>query len=115
MRIVKVVFLFVLCAGLCDGVVVHESLTYKSPLKKISGRVIGYGNVNPGVHVRVLDKPEVWSDDALSFVQKRQRQREVASAITDSTGKFQFHHIPKGAYEVEFSTGMADGMFCPSL
>jgi hypothetical protein len=109
MWIAKFVFLFVLCVGVCDGVVVHETLTYKSAIRKVSGRVIGYGSVNPGVHIRVFDRPEVWSDDALSFAQKRQKQREIASTVTNSTGKFQFSHIPKGAYEVEFSTGDGGG------
>ena len=105
MRTARVIFLFLLCVGLCDGVVVHETITYKQPIKKISGRVIGYGNVNPGVYVRVFDKPEVRPDDAQSTVQNRQGQREITSTITDSTGKFEFRHIPRGDYEVEFSTG----------
>ena len=80
-----------------------ETISYKSPIKKISGRIVGFGTVNPDVKIQVLDKPDVWSDDSLSFDEKRKRQSTVASVSADSNGKFEFRDIPKGSYEVEFS------------
>jgi hypothetical protein len=65
--------------------------------------VVGFGNVNPGVNVQVFDKPEVWADDSLSLNEKRKRQTEIASTVTDSNGKFEFRGVPKGAYEIQFS------------
>lgn len=92
-----------LLATVCLGVVTHTTVTYKPTIKRISGRVVGYGAVNPGARIRVFDKPEVWANDSLSLVDKRQRQTEIASTVTDEKGKFDFRRIPKGAYEVEFS------------
>jgi hypothetical protein len=103
MRSLKIAVICVLLAEVCVAVVTHETITYKPPIKRISGRVVGFGNVNPGVSIQVFDKPEVWADDSLSFNQKRKRQKEIASMVADSNGKFEFHHIPKGAYEVQFS------------
>jgi hypothetical protein len=88
---------------MCQAVVVHYTISYKSPIKKIAGWVVGFGRINPGVSVRVLDHPEVWADDSLSFNAKREKQSTLASTTTDSNGKFEFRHIPKGSYEVEFS------------
>ncbi len=103
MRLLKVVFVWTLLASACYAVVVHETITYKSSVQKISGRVTGFGTVNPGVAVRVLDKPEVWSDDSLTFDEKRARQSTIASTTTNPKGEFTVHKIPNGSYEVEFS------------
>ena len=105
MRILRASVLCVLLAGTCSGVVIHESITYKSSVRRISGRVVGSGNVNPGVTVTIFDRPEVWADDSLSMNEKRKRQKEIASTVTDPTGKFDFRRVHKGAYEVQFSTG----------
>ena len=105
MRILRATVLCVLLAGTCSGVVIHESITYKSSVRRISGRVVGTGNINPGVTVEVFDKPEVWADDSLSMNEKRKRQKEIASTVTDLTGNFDFRGVRKGAYEVQFSTG----------
>jgi hypothetical protein len=103
MRSLKIIALCVLLAGVCAGVVTHETITYKTSIKKISGRVVGFGNVNPGVKVEVFDKPEVWADDSLSMNEKRKQQTEIASTVTDSNGKFEVHDVPKGTYEIQFS------------
>jgi hypothetical protein len=103
MRLLKAVLICAMLAPICSAVVVHRTISYKSPIKRISGRVVGFGAVNPGVKVRVLDKLEVWADDSLSFTEKRKRQSTVASATPSSNGKFEFRGIPKGSYEVEFS------------
>lgn len=59
--------LCVLFTGMCAAVVTHETITYPTSVKRISGTVVGYGNLNPGVKVEVFDKPEVWADDSLSL------------------------------------------------
>jgi hypothetical protein len=88
---------------ICSAVVVLKRITYKPPIKNISGRVVGFGRVNPGVKVQVMDNPEVWSDDSLSLDEKRRKQSIIASTVTSSNGKFEFRGISKGSYEVEFS------------
>src|SRR5271165_2047863 len=103
MRLLKVGLMCAVLVPFCSAAVQHQTISYKSPIRRISGRVIGFGRVNPGVKVQVLDKPEVWSDDSLSFDQKRKKQSIVASATTGSNGKFEFRGIPRGSYEVEFS------------
>ena len=103
MRSLKIGVICVLFAEVCVAVVTHETVTYKPAIKRIEGRVVGFGNVNPGVGIQVFDKPEVWADDSLSFNEKRKRQKEINSMAADCNGKFEFHHIPKGAYEVQFS------------
>jgi hypothetical protein len=103
MRFLYVGAICVLLVPVCSAVVVHETISYKSPIKKISGRIVGFGTVNPGVKIQVLDKPEVWSDDSLSFNEKRKKQSTVATVSADSNGQFEFRDIPKGSYEVEFS------------
>jgi len=103
MRSAKAGVIFFLAATICSAVVVHQTIYYKAPIKRISGRVVGFGTVNPGLTVRVLDKPEVWSDNSLSFNEKRKRQSTVASTTIGSNGKFDFRAIPKGSYEVEFA------------
>jgi hypothetical protein len=105
MRALIILAICALLAGICVGVVTHETITYKASIKKISGRVVGFGNVNPGVKVQLFDKPEVWADDSLSTNEKRNRQTQIASTVTDSNGKFHFHSVPKGTYEVQFSNG----------
>ena len=59
MRILTVFKLSILFTGICLAVVTRETLNYSTQLKRISGSVIGYGNVNPGVKVELFDKPEV--------------------------------------------------------
>jgi hypothetical protein len=59
--------LCVLFTGMCAAVVTHETITCATSVNRISGTVVGYGNLNPGVKVEVFDKPEVWADDALSL------------------------------------------------
>jgi Carboxypeptidase regulatory-like domain len=103
MRSLKIIALCLLLAQVSDGVVTHETITFKTSIKKISGRVVGYGNVNPGVNVQLFDKPEVWADDSLSWNEKRKRQTEIASTVTESNGKFEFSGVPRGAYEIQFS------------
>ena len=103
MRSLKIIALCLLLARACVGVVTHETITYKSSIKKISGRVVGFGNVNPGTDVQLFDKPEVWADDSLTWNEKRKRQTEIASTVTDSNGKFEFRAVPRGAYEIQFS------------
>ncbi len=103
MRLLKTGLLWVVLIPFAYAVVQHQTISYKPPVKRIAGRVTGFGRVNPDVQVQVLDKPEVWSNDSLSFVEKRKKQSIVASATTDSSGKFEFHGIPRGCYEVEFS------------
>ena len=65
MRILTVSALCILLTGICLGVVTRETIKYPTPLKRISGSVIGYGNVNPSVKVGVFDKPAVWAGDSL--------------------------------------------------
>jgi hypothetical protein len=103
MRSLKIIALCLLLARACVGVVTHETITYKSSIKKISGRVVGFGNVNPGTDVQLFDKPEVWADDSLTWNEKRKRQTEIASTVTNSNGKFEFRGVPRGAYEIQFS------------
>ncbi len=103
MRSLKMIALCLLFARVSVGVVTHEIITYKTSIKKISGRVVGFGNVNPGVDVQLFDKPGVWADDSLSWNEKRKRQTEIASTVTNSNGKFEFRGVPRGAYEIQFS------------
>ena len=103
MRSLKIIAVCLLLARACVGVVTHETITYKSSIKKISGRVVGFGNVNPGTDVQLFDKPEVWADDSLTWNEKRKRQTEIASTVTNSNGKFEFRGVPRGAYEIQFS------------
>ena len=102
MRFLPIGILCALLVAVCSAAVVHQTILYKSPIQKISGRIVGFGTVNPGVKIQVLDKPEVWSNDSLSFNQKRKRQFIVASVRADSNGKFEIQDIP-GSYEIEFS------------
>jgi hypothetical protein len=104
-RTLTVSALSLLFAGACLAVVVHDTISYATPLKRISGSVIGFGNVNPNVKVEVFDRPEVWADDSLSPAEKRKRQKVIATTLTDNRGKFDFRGVPKGAYEVQFTTG----------
>jgi hypothetical protein len=67
MRTLMVFALCVLFTGMCAAVVTHETITYATSVNRISGTVVGYGNLNPGVKVEVSAKPEVWADDALSL------------------------------------------------
>jgi hypothetical protein len=103
MRFLKAGIICAVLALTCSAVVVHDTISYKSPIKKISGRVVGFGPVNPGVKVQVLDKPEVWSDHSINFDEKRKRQSTIASTATSASGHFEFRGLPKGSYEVEFS------------
>ena len=103
MRTLTISFLCILLTVICFAVVTHESITYQTPFKRISGSVIGYGSVNPGVKVEAFDSPEVWADDSLSLSEKRKRQKMIAATSTDSKGRFDFREVPKGAYEVQFS------------
>ena len=93
MRSMKIIALCLLLARACVGVVTHETITYKSSIKKISGRVVGFGNVNPGMDVELFDKPEVWADHSLSFDEKRKRQTVISSTVTNSNGRFEFREI----------------------
>ena len=99
----------ILLTRICSAVVIHETTSYPTPLKRISGSVIGYGNLNPGVKVEVFDKPELWADDSLSFNEKRKRQKLIATTRTDAKGRFDIRRVPKGTYEVQFSTGYDGG------
>jgi hypothetical protein len=103
MRSLKIMALCLLLVRACVGVVTHETITYKSSIKKISGRVVGFGNVNPGMDIQLFDKPEVWADHSLSFDEKRKRQTVISSTVTNSNGKFEFRGVPRGAYEIQFS------------
>ena len=103
MRILTLFALCILVTGISLAVLTHETISYRTPLKRISGSVIGYGNVNPGVKVELFDKPEVWADDSLSLNEKRKRQKLIATTSTDAKGKFDFRGVPKGAYEIQFS------------
>ena len=108
-RALKIALVLFLCTQACGGVVVHERFDYKPPIRKISGWVVGHGNWNSGVHVTLFDKPELWSEQSLSFNEMRQKQRQIAATITDDNGRFEFHHIPKGTYEAEFSMDVSGG------
>jgi hypothetical protein len=103
MRSLKLGIVCAILAQTCLAIIVHETATYKRPIKKIAGRVLGFGPVNPGVIVQVFDKPEVWSDKSLGFEAGRRKQSIVASATTGPNGRFGFRGIPKGSYEVQFS------------
>ena len=103
MRYLKLAVAYALLVPICLAVQLHEIIPQKVPVRKVAGRVVGFGPVNPGVTVRVFDKPEVWSDDSITLVQKRQTQKRIASAVTDSSGMFYFPQIQNGSYEVEFS------------
>jgi hypothetical protein len=103
MRSLKLGIICAILAQTCLAIIVHETATYKRPIKKIAGRVLGFGPVNQGVNVQVFDKPEVWSDKSLSFDEARKKQSIVASATASLSGKFGFSGIPKGSYEVQFS------------
>lgn len=84
-------------------VVFHETVHYSAAIKRISGHVVGYGNVNPGVQVEVFDNPKVCDDQSLSFNEKRKRQKLIATTSTDAKGRFDTRKIPRGTYEIQFS------------
>lgn len=102
MRFLKFGIICLFLVPISSAVVIHCSLSYKTPIKRISGRAVGFGAVNPGVMIRVFDNPEVWSNDSLGFDEKRNRHTIVASESTEADGKFEFWNVPKGSYEVEF-------------
>jgi hypothetical protein len=87
---------------------VWQDISYKSPIKRIAGRVVGFGGPRPDVKIQVLNHPEIRSDDSLSFNEQRKRQTLVAS-MTSSNGKFEFRGIPKGSYVVDFSSSPPGG------
>jgi hypothetical protein len=58
-RGLTIAFLFLLLAGVVGGAVVHDTILYKTPVRRISGHIEGFGNINPGVRVRIFDRPEV--------------------------------------------------------
>jgi hypothetical protein len=64
MRFLPIGMLCALLVAVCSAAVVHQTILYKSLIQKISGRIVGFGTVNPGVKIQVLDKPEVWSNDS---------------------------------------------------
>ena len=102
MRCLKAAILVALLASVCFANVFNV-ISLKGSIRRISGRVMAHGTVNPGVDVRVFDHPEVWSEKSLSMVEKRERQSIIASTVTDKKGNFAFRKIGKGSYEVEFS------------
>ena len=102
-RCLKAGVLCIVLASICFAHVQLDSISLKRPVRRISGRVVDYGAVNPGVNVQVFNHPEVWSDDSLSLAEKREKQSMIASVVTDDSGKFEFRKIGKGSYEVLFS------------
>jgi hypothetical protein len=55
------------------------------------------------VKIQVLDEPEVWSDDSLSFSEKRKRQSTVASVSADSNGNSSFETSRKAHHGIDKS------------
>jgi hypothetical protein len=100
MRFAGVAISYTFLATVCLGVVTQETLSLQSPIRRISGRVVGFGAINPGVGVRLYELPELRS---LSSTEMRQRKTETALAVTDARGRFEFRGIPKGSYAIEFS------------
>jgi hypothetical protein len=103
MRSLRVAIGWALLAPISFAVVQHTTISIKSPIKRISGRIVDYGAINPGVNVQIFDNPQVWADSSLSLNEKRNRQTRIASVTTGPDGRFEFRHIPKGSYEIQFS------------
>ena len=101
--ILRKVLLTFLLVAVAFGVVVHDTSRYQTPIRRLSGKVIGFGDVNPDVRVEVYDNAQVWLDNSISVVEKRKQQSRIATTRTDKRGRFEFKGLPKGFYEVEFS------------
>lgn len=103
MRTVWTVLACVFLVGICSGVIEHQFTEYKGPAKRLQGKVTGPdGSAIPWVEIEVYDHPRVWTDDSLSFDQKRAKQHKVASGQTNLDGMFNIGGVPKGKYEVQF-------------
>ena len=98
MRLLKVVFIWTLLASACYAVVVHENNHIQIDRSgKYRARVTGFGIVDPGVAIGDADEPEVWSDDSLTYDEKRARQSTIASTTTNPKSEFTVHKIPNGS------------------
>jgi hypothetical protein len=96
------IFLVTVCVALNERTI----LQHTEPVNHIKGKVLDpAGDPIFGVEVVVFTHPELWLDESLSTVQRRERQKEVAATTSDENGKFALKRLPKGAYELEFSRG----------
>jgi protocatechuate 3,4-dioxygenase beta subunit len=103
MRFVKIVAICLLLATACAAVIEHQIVRSESP-KHLRGTVTDWtGAPIPDTQVEVYDNPQVWDDDSLSLVQKRSKQKKIASAVADGRGRYSITGIPSGQYEVQFS------------
>jgi hypothetical protein len=108
MRLLMAGIFCAVLAPICSAVLVWHDISYKAPIKRIAGRIVGFGAPRPDVKIQVLNHPEIRADDSLSWSEQRRRQTLVAS-MTSSIGKFEFRGIPKGSYVVDFSTSPPGG------
>ena len=93
------VLLFVNAAS---AVWLHEVIHYDGPAKRLRGTVRDYsGAPIPFVGVGVYDHPELWDRHSMSMVERRARQKKIASVTADESGRYKIR-IRKGVYEVEF-------------
>lgn len=105
MRLVKTIALCALIATVCGAVVVHEIVRQGAPVKRLRGTVTDWtGAPILDTQVEVYDNPQVW-DDSLSLVQRRSRQKKIASTVTDDKGRYNIRGVRAGRYEVQFSRG----------
>ena len=96
--------IFASLVGTCAAANILTVTRYKSPVNRIQGKVVKpNGDPIDLADVTVFSNPEVWSDDSLSMVQKRAKQRRVAATGTDDDGKFSLKRLAKGSYELHFS------------
>jgi len=103
MRALKIGVVLALLAGVSLALNEHKSIWFKSPLNRIQGHVVdAAGDAIDLAEVNIWTHPEVWSDDSLSYEQKRSKQRKVETTSTDDHGKFYVKKLPRGSYEVEF-------------
>jgi len=95
-------FLVTACVALNERTI----LQHTEPVNHIKGKIVDpAGDPIFGVDIVVFTHPELWLDESLSTVQRRERQTEVATTTSDENGKFALKGLRKGAYELEFSRG----------
>jgi protocatechuate 3,4-dioxygenase beta subunit len=104
MRPARVAATLLVLVAVCTASLEHQIINFDKPVKHLRGRVTDHtGAPIPDVQVEVYDNPQVWDDDGLTLVQKRAKQRKLASATTDERGAFSIRGIDSGRYEVQFT------------
>ena len=88
--------------SICLAVIVHDTVRFEHPMRKMHGRVSNHGNAIPSVWVDVYDNAQLCADNSLTPSERRKRQTKIASAKPNEYGEFSIKHLPKGFYEVEF-------------